>query len=259
MTGLILAVDQGSSSSRAVLFGPGLEPVASVSRPLATAFPGPGRVEHDPAGITASVLACLTGALAAAGARWADVAGIGIAAQTETFVVWDARTGEPVYPAISWRDTRAADLCAKMRADGHEPDVRARTGLPLQPAFSAPKLRWLLDEIPGARRAAAAGELLFGDVGCWLTWQLSGGAAHVTEPSMASRTMLFDLARGEWDAELLELFGVPAVMLPSVVPTACGRSPTRRSAAARRRSARSPEISRRRCSGTGAGPPGRPS
>jgi glycerol kinase len=220
VTGLILAADQGSSSSRAVLFGHDLEPVAAASRPLATAYPGPGRVEHDPAGITDSVLASLNAALAAGGARWADVAALGIAAQTETFVVWDARTGKPVYPAVSWRDTRAADLCAALRADGYGPAVRARTGLPLQPAFSAPKLRWLLDEVPGARRAAEDGRLLFGDVGCWLTWQLSGGTAHVTEPSMASRTMLFDLAAGQWDAGMLELFAVPAAMLPAVVPTA---------------------------------------
>src|SRR5579871_4615952 len=243
--GLILAVDQGSSSSRAVVFGPDLEVLATASRPLATAFAGPGWVEHDPAAITSSVLAAMTEALAivgaaaagsaaaaavgsaagaaarsAAGAGWSDVAGIGIATQTETFVVWDARTGEPVYPAISWRDTRAADICAKVRAGGHGPAVRSRTGLPLEPAFSAPKLRWLLDEVPGARRAAADGRLLFGDVGCWLTWRLSGGAVHVTEPSMASRTMLFDLAAGAWDAGLLDLFGVPAAMLPAVMPTA---------------------------------------
>lgn len=220
MTGLILAVDQGSSSSRAVLFGSDTGPVAAASRPLETSFPGPGRVEHDPAGITAGVVDAMTEALATAGARWADVAGIGIAAQTETFVVWDARTGEPVYPAISWRDTRAAQACADLRAAGHAPEIQARTGLPLEPAFSAAKLAWLLDEVPGARRAAASGRLLFGDVGCWLTWQLSGGAAHVTEPSLASRTMLFDLAAGAWDAGLLDLFGVPAAMLPAVGPTA---------------------------------------
>ncbi|HEX9066148.1 MAG TPA: FGGY family carbohydrate kinase [Streptosporangiaceae bacterium] len=220
MTDLLLAIDQGSSSSRAVLFDAGLAPVAAASRPLATALPGPGLVEHDPAGITASVLGSMSDALTTAGARWTDVASLGIAAQTETFVVWDARTGEPVYPAISWRDTRAAGLCAKLRADGRGPVVRASTGLPLEPAFSAPKLRWLLDEVPGAQQAAAAGRLLFGDVGCWLTWRLSGGTAHLTEPSLASRTMLFGLADGAWNEEMLDLFGVPAAMLPAVGPTA---------------------------------------
>ncbi len=135
---------------------------------------------------------------------WADVAGIGLAAQTETFVVWDRATGRAAYPAISWRDGRGAGLCEQLRAAGHEPEIRRRTGLPLAAAFSAPKLRWVLDEVPGARAAAEAGELLFGDVNCWLTWNLSGGAAHVTEPSMAARTMLFDTSALAWDAGLLE-------------------------------------------------------
>ena len=148
------------------------------------------------------------------------MAGIGLAAQTETFVVWDAGTGKPVYPAISWRDTRASDACAGLRAAGHEAEVRSRTGLPLEPAFSASKLRWLLDEVPGARRAAASGRLLFGDVDCWLTWQLSGGAVHVTDPSMACRTMLFDLAAGTWDQAMLDLFAIPGQMLPAVGATA---------------------------------------
>ena len=148
------------------------------------------------------------------------MAAIGLAAQTETFVVWDAGTGEPVYPAISWRDTRTAGWCEELRAAGHEAQVRSVTGLPLEAAFTAPKLRWLLDEVPGARAAAAGGRLLFGDVGCWLIWRLTGGAVHVTDPSMASRTMLFCLASGAWDASMLGLFGIPAAMLPAVVPTA---------------------------------------
>jgi len=217
---VILAVDQGSSSSRAVVLDAALTPVAEASRPVASGFPAPGRVEHDAGEITESVLACISEALARAGAGWPDVAGVGLAAQTETFVVWDARTGEPVYPAISWRDTRASDACAGLRAAGHEAEVRSRTGLPLEPAFSASKLRWLLDEIPGARRAAASGRLLFGDVGCWLTWQLSGGAVHVTDPSLACRTMLFDLAAHTWDQAMLDLFAIPGEMLPAVGATA---------------------------------------
>jgi glycerol kinase len=218
--GVILAVDQGSSSSRAVVFDSALTPVAAASRPIASAFPAPGRVEHDAGEITDGVLSAIGEALARAGAGWPDVAGIGLAAQTETFVVWDTGTGRPVFPAISWRDTRASDACAELRAAGHEAGVRSRTGLPLEPAFSASKLRWLLDELPGARRAAAGGKLLFGDVGCWLTWQLTGGAVHVTDPSMASRTMLFNLAAGSWDAAMLDLFDVPAAMLPAIAPTA---------------------------------------
>ena len=220
MDGVILAVDQGSSSSRAVVLDSALTPLAAASRPVASRFPAPGRVEHDAGEIADGVLACISEALARAGTGWPDVAGIGLAAQTETFVVWDAGTGKPVYPAISWRDTRASDACAELRAAGHEARVRSRTGLPLEPAFSASKLRWLLDELPGARRAAASGSLLFGDIGCWLTWQLSGGAAHVTDPSMASRTMLFDLAAGTWDQAMLDLFAIPGQMLPAVAATA---------------------------------------
>src|SRR5579859_2313510 len=217
---LILAVDQGSSSSRCVAFDRDLSPVAVASRPLASAFPAPGRVEHDAEEITAGVLASIADALSIAGAGWPDVAAIGVAAQTETFVVWEAATGRPVSPAISWRDSRAADACDKLREAGHGPAVRSRTGLPLEPAFSATKLRWLLDDVPGAGPLAERGDLLFGDVACWLTWRLSGGAAHVTDPSMASRTMLFNLADGRWDEEMLDLFGIPRQMLPAVAPTA---------------------------------------
>jgi glycerol kinase len=217
---VILAIDQGTSSSRCVAFDSRLEPVAVASRPVASAFPAPGWVEHDPAAIADGVLCCLREALAAAGAGWPDVAGIGIAAQTETFVVWDAGTGRPVYPAISWRDTRTAAACEELREAGHEAVIRSVTGLPLEAAFSASKLRWLLDELPGAHEAATSRRLLFGDVGCWLAWKLSGGRTHATDPSMASRTMLFNLAAGAWDQSMLDLFAVPAQMLPDVVPTA---------------------------------------
>jgi glycerol kinase len=220
MNPLVLAIDQGSSSSRCVAFDARLKPVAVASRPITTSFPGPGRVEHDAEEIAGSVLWCLREALARADADWSDVAGIGLAAQTETFIVWETSTGRPVSPAISWRDTRTAPWCDELRAAGHEADVRARTGLPLEAAFTAPKLRWLLDEVPGATRAAATGSLLFGDVCCWLIWRLTGGAAHVTEPSMASRTMLFDLVAGTWDPAMLDLFGIPEQMLPAIAPTA---------------------------------------
>ncbi len=220
MNAIVLAIDQGSSSSRCVAFDARLEPVAVASTPVATFFPAAGRVEHDADDIADGVLRCLRECLAMAGAGWPDVAGLGLAAQTETFVVWDRATGKPVFPAISWRDTRTADACSELRAAGREAEVRSRTGLPLEAAFSALKLRWLLDEVPGARAAAASGQLLFGDVGCWLIWRLSGGAVHVTDPSMASRTMLFDLAAGRWDPAMLGLFDIPEQMLPAIVPTA---------------------------------------
>ncbi len=223
MTPVILAVDQGSSSSRCLVLsadGAQLTVLATAACEVATSLPRPGWVEHDPDEITGSVRLAISSALASAGAGWAEVCGIGLAAQTETFIVWERGTGRPVYPAISWRDGRAADICARLGADGHAAEVRQRSGLPLQPAFTAPKLRWLLTEIEDGQRRAEAGELLFGDVNCWLTWTLSGRTAHVTEPSMASRTMLFNLADQSWDPCLLGLFGIPERMLPQVRPTA---------------------------------------
>ena len=217
---IVLAIDQGSSSSRCVALDRALRPLALASRPVASSFPQPGWVEHDADELLGSVLGAVADGIGQAGATWADVAGIGLAAQTETFVVWERGSGRPVYPAISWRDGRAAARCDELRRAGHEPEVRERTGLPLQPAFSAAKLSWLLGSVPGARRRAAAGELLFGDVNSWLTWNLSGGRVHATEPSMAARTMLFNLAASAWDPALLDLFGIPAAMLPSVTGTA---------------------------------------
>ena len=218
--GIVLAVDQGSSSSRCLALDRELRPLALASRPVASSFPRPGWVEHDPDELVSSVLGAVADAVGQAGADWADVAAIGLAAQTETFVVWDRESGRPVYPAISWRDGRADARCADLRASGCEPEIRARTGLPVQPAFSAAKLAWVLAEVPGALARAAAGGLLFGDVNCWLTWNLSGGVTHVTEPSMAARTMLFNLSDGTFDPALLGLFGVPAGMLPAVTATA---------------------------------------
>jgi glycerol kinase len=224
VTPVLLAVDQGSSSSRCLVLsaarGTELTVLGSAACDVATSLPRPGWVEHDPDEITGSVRQAMAGALASAGASWAEVRGIGLAAQTETFIVWERGTGRPVYPAISWRDGRAGDVCARLRAAGHGAGIQQRSGLPLQPAFTAPKLRWLLTQVEDAQRRAEAGELLFGDVNCWLTWTLSGGTVHVTEPSMASRTMLFSLAGQCWDPCLLGLFGIPERMLPEVRPTA---------------------------------------
>ena len=217
---VLLAIDQGSSASRCVVLDGELRVLAQASRPVTSSFPADGRVEHDPHQILRSVIDAVTSAMGHAPASWADVAGIGLAAQTETFVVWERATGKAVHQAISWRDSRAAGFCDRLREAGYEEEIRSRTGLPLEAAFSASKLRWVLDEVPGARAAAEAGELLFGDVNCWLTWNLSGGVSHVTEPSMAARTMLFDIAALAWDAGLLSLFGIPERMLPVVLPTA---------------------------------------
>ena len=216
---VLLAIDQGSSSSRCVIYDGELRVLAEASRPLASSFPADGWVEHDPHEILASVVGAVTDAIGDAAVSWDDVTAIGLTAQTETFVVWDRATGEPVYPAVSWRDGRAAELCDRLRAAGHEDEVRARTGLPLESAFSAPKLRWVLDHVPGTQAAAEAGELMFGDVNCWLIWRLSGRASHIAEPSMAARTMLFDTSGLVWDAKMLNLFGIPPRMLPGIVPT----------------------------------------
>jgi glycerol kinase len=223
VTSVTLAIDQGSSSTRCAVLGSGpgagLSLLGLGSSPVESAFPRSGWVEQDADQIFASVLYSVAGAMAQAEVSWGQVCRIGLAAQTETFVVWDRATGVPVYPAISWRDTRAAELCSVLRGAGLEGDVRRRTGLPLQPAFTAPKLRWLLDHLDGGQRRADAGELLFGDVNCWLLWRLSGSARHVTEPSMAARTMLFSLGELAWDTEMLGLFGIPEQMLPDVGPT----------------------------------------
>ncbi|MGO8960907.1 MAG: FGGY family carbohydrate kinase [Streptosporangiaceae bacterium] len=233
MAAVTLAVDQGSSSSRSMILRwgrdssgglatpsePRLATLAAGSTPVATSFPHPGWVEHDADEIVASVLSAVADAMARADASWGELGRIGLAAQTETFVVWERTTGRPVYPAISWRDTRADALCQQLRTAGYSGEVRLRTGLPLEPTFSAPKLRWLLDHLDRGQQRAEAGELLFGDVNCWLVWTLSGGSRHVTEPSMAARTMLFNLAELTWDAEMLALFGIPEQLLPEVGPT----------------------------------------
>ncbi|MEP7024981.1 MAG: FGGY family carbohydrate kinase, partial [Actinomycetota bacterium] len=216
---VLLAIDQGSSSSRCVVYDDQLQVLAQASRPLASSFPADGWVEHDPLEILSSVVGAVTCAVRDASVSWADVAAIGLTAQTETFVVWERATGQPVYPAVSWRDGRAEELCDRLRAAGHSGEVKARTGLPLESAFSAPKLRWVLDHVPEARARAEAGELMFGDVNCWLIWCLSGGACHITDPSMAARTMLFDTSGLVWDAGLMKLFGIPERMLPGIAAT----------------------------------------
>ncbi len=213
---LILAIDQGTTSTRALLFDAGGAVRGVAQEELRQSFPAPGWVEHDPEEIWRATVEVCRGAAAAAGVGADAVAGVGITNQRETVVLWERATGKPLHPAIVWQDRRTADRCERLRADGHEQRVRARTGLLLDPYFSATKLAWMLDELPGARAAAARGELCAGTIDSFLLWRLTGGAVHATDASNASRTMLFDLRRQDWDPELLALFDIPAELLPEV-------------------------------------------
>jgi len=209
----LLAVDQGTTSSRAILFDAELNPVATAQEEFPQHYPQPGWVEHDPEDIWSSTLRTMKKALEAG----VPVA-IGITNQRETVVIWDRATGTPIHNAIVWQDRRTTDLCAALKADGHEPQVQAKTGLLLDPYFSATKLKWLLDTIPGARDRAVRGELAAGTIDSFLLWRLTGGRVHATDWTNAGRTMLYDIHRRQWDADLLQLFDVPAALLPSVHP-----------------------------------------
>ncbi|MGV0974824.1 MAG: glycerol kinase GlpK [Azonexus sp.] len=217
----VLALDQGTTSSRAILFDAEGRPVATAQRELTQYFPQPGWVEHDPEEIWQTQLSCARAVLARSGVAISAVVAIGIANQRETTVLWDRATGRPLSRAIVWQDRRTSDRCAQLAAAGHETLFRTRTGLVLDPYFSGTKLAWLLDAIPGARARAERGELAFGTVDSWLVWQLTGGRRHVTDASNASRTLLFDIRRGQWDDELLQLLTIPRAVLPEVVPS-CG-------------------------------------
>jgi glycerol kinase len=212
----LLAIDQGTTSTRAILFDAALTPIAAAQQELRQIYPVPGWVEHDPEEIWSATVATVRAALAQAGASAANVAGIGITNQRETTIVWDRATGRPIHNAVVWQDRRTADMCAGLRQAGHEPEVTARTGLVLDPYFSATKIRWLIDHVEGARAAAQAGRLAFGTVDSFLLWRLTGGKTHASDATNAARTMLFDIGRGEWDLSLCALFGVPAVLLPQV-------------------------------------------
>jgi len=213
MSECILALDQGTTSSRAILFAvPDLAPLAVAQRELPQHFPQPGWVEHAPEELWRSSLAVMREVLAD-GIR---PAAIGIANQRETTIIWERATGRPIHPAIVWQDRRTAAACIALRDAGHAPLIAARTGLLLDPYFSATKIAWILDTVPGARQAAEAGALAFGTVDCWLLWQMTAGRVHATDATNAARTMLFDIAEGRWDAELCALFRVPIAMLPEV-------------------------------------------
>lgn len=213
---LLLALDQGTTSTRSIAFTPALDAHGSAQRELPQHFPAPGWVEHEPEDIWQASLATLKEALAAAGAEARDVAGIGITNQRETTLLWDRATGRALHRAIVWQDRRTADACATLRAEGHAPLIAERSGLLPDPYFSATKLAWLLDHVPGARDAANRGALAFGTVDSFLLWRLTGGRVHATDATNAARTMLFDIRRGDWDEDLLRLFRIPRTLLPQV-------------------------------------------
>ena len=215
----ILALDQGTTSSRAIVFGEDGSVRAQAQQEFRQIFPHPGWVEHDPQEIWDSQLSVAQRALAQAGLKAGDVAALGIANQRETIVVWERSSGQPVHNAIVWQDRRTADACAKLKRRGKTGMVRRKTGLVIDPYFCATKLAWLLDSIPGLRLHAERGELAFGTVDSWLVWKLSGGALHITDVSNASRTMLYDIHTGDWDESLLALFRIPRELLPRVLPS----------------------------------------
>ena len=216
MTRYVLALDQGTTSSRAVLFDRAGVPVAMAQREFTQHFPQPGWVEHDAGEIWQSQWATLTEVLRSASASPRDVAAVGIANQRETTVLWDRRSGEPVARAIVWQDRRTAALCDRLKAEGHEAEVSARTGLVLDPYFSGTKLAWLLDNVPGARARAERGELCFGTIDTWLAFRLTSGREHVIDLTNASRTLLLNLRSGDWDPWMLELLRIPRACLPAV-------------------------------------------
>ena len=212
----ILAIDQGTTSSRAMIFREDLSIAAVAQQEFPQHFPASGWVEHEPDDIWSSTLQTCRDAIAKAGLTAADIAAIGIANQRETTVVWDRSTGQAVHRAIVWQDRRTAEMCAQLKADGHEPAITAKTGLIVDPYFSGTKVAWILDHVPGARARAERGELLFGTVDSYLLWRLTGGRVHATDATNASRTLLYNIHSGQWDDDLLRLLRVPAAMLPEV-------------------------------------------
>ena len=212
----ILAIDQGTTSSRAILFDKDMRPVQSCQQEFPQYFPQSGWVEHDAQEIWASVQAVVGGVMAQAGCTAKDIAAIGITNQRETTLVWDRNTGAPIHKAIVWQDRRTSAFCDRLRAEGHEAEITQKTGLLLDPYFSATKLHWLLTHVEGAAERAARGELLFGTMDSYLIWKLTEGRAHVTDATNAARTMLYDIRQGCWDAQICALMQVPPAMLPDV-------------------------------------------
>ncbi len=216
MSQYLLAIDQGTSSSRAVIYDHDVAVVASAQQEFPQIYPQAGWVEHDPDVIWSSVRAVISEAMAKVQVRASDVTAIGITNQRETTLIWDRETGESVYNAIVWQDRRTAERCRELKEDGLEAQIATKTGLRLDPYFSATKIAWILDNVAGVRQRAEAGKLAFGTIDCFLLWRLSGGLQHATDASNASRTMLFNIHTQEWDEELLNIFGIPAALLPVV-------------------------------------------
>ena len=215
----VLALDQGTTSSRAILYEHSGAPVASAKKEFRQHFPQPGWVEHDANEIWASQHEVMLAAIATSGATPEEIAAIGISNQRETTVVWDRATGKPIANAIVWQDRRTAGLCDELKADGKAGLIQRKTGLVLDAYFSGTKLKWLLNNVPGARERAEKGELCFGTIDTWLIWNLTGGKVHATDPSNASRTLLFNIHTNSWDDELLSLLGIPRAVLPEVRPS----------------------------------------
>lgn len=212
----ILAIDQGTTSSRAILFDRSGGIVGIAQREFEPIFPQPGWVEHNPREILTSVLVTITELLANTQVDISDIAAIGITNQRETTVVWDRKTGQPIHNAIVWQSRQSIEICERLKSEGHESLVRSKTGLLIDAYFSATKLRWILDHIDGAQQRAERGELLFGTIDSWLIWNLSGGTAHVTDVSNASRTLLYDIHACRWDSQLLAMLDIPPALLPDV-------------------------------------------
>ncbi|MEM9584158.1 MAG: glycerol kinase GlpK [Pseudomonadota bacterium] len=216
----ILAIDQGTTSSRAIIFDGEMKIVASAQEEFTQHFPQSGWVEHEPEDLWSTVAATCRGALERAGLTGEDIAAIGITNQRETTVVWDKETGKPVHNAIVWQDRRTSDYCRALREGGHEPMFTERTGLLCDPYFSGTKLRWILENVDGVKARAEAGELLFGTVDSYIIWKLTGGARHVTDATNAARTLLYDIKKGRWSTTICEMFGIPMGMLPEVLDCA---------------------------------------
>ena len=212
----ILALDQGTTSSRGIVFGPDMRIVAVAQEEFAQHYPASGWVEHDPSDLWSTTAATARAAIERAGLRAQDIAAIGITNQRETTLIWDRKTGKPIHNAIVWQDRRTADFCATLREAGHEPMITERTGLLADPYFSATKVKHILDSVDGARERARAGELAFGTVDSWLIWNLTGGQSHVTDATNAARTMLYDIHKGRWSRSICDLFDIPLEMLPEV-------------------------------------------
>ncbi len=212
----IIALDEGTTSARAILFDKDCNIINTAQHEIAQHFPKPGWVEQDPMDIYANQYAALTECIAKSAVRIEEIAGIGITNQRETTIVWEKATGRPVYNAIVWQCRRSADICEKLICDGHEQYIQKTTGLRPDAYFSATKIKWILDNVEGARQKAEKGELLFGTVDTWLVWKLTDGAVHVTDRTNASRTMLYDLEKGDWDEKLLSILDIPKAMLPKV-------------------------------------------